>query len=63
VALKPAGGEYDLQARVDGRWKNVRRSSAKDTVGRAKLDGACVVRARAYSAADVRSAWRRANVC
>jgi hypothetical protein len=63
VALEPAGGEYDLQARVDGRWKNVLRSSTKDEFRRAKLDGACRVRARAYSAAGVRSGWRRANVC
>lgn len=56
LVIRPHGGRYDVQVRRDGRWVAPYRRTKKTTVRFAA--SAERVRARSYSAADIRSRWR-----
>lgn len=59
LRVTPRGGRYDIQASAGGRWRFLRKNSAKSTVKLRALRGSCRARARVRSAADIPGRWRR----
>jgi type I phosphodiesterase/nucleotide pyrophosphatase len=59
---RPRGGEYDLEQRVRGRWKELLdREEANKVKVRGERGDRATFRLRSISAASVKSRWRREN--
>lgn len=61
LEILPAGGRYDVEAHVDGRWRRIATKRRRASISLDAFPGAAqAVRVRSRSAAGIPGPWRRA---